>query len=153
MSCHEIRSYINKLPADHIFCTRDLLHLSTRANVDQTLFRLVRRGWIKRLARGVFVRDLFFTTTPQTIARVRAGAFGKKVEPHALELLQEVGLAGSFANPTLAFWGRRGGFLFGSQDNLERFFLAESCARKMGLAQTKCGSIMRSIWHWTLAKV
>src|SRR5271156_2245124 len=111
MSCHEIRSHINKLSPDEIFCTRDLLHLSTRANVDQTLFRLVGRGLIKRLARGVFVRALIFSSTPQAIAKARATAFGKKVEPHAAELLKEVGLAESFSNPTLAFWGRRGGFL------------------------------------------
>jgi hypothetical protein len=159
MTCHAIRSFINKLPVQKIFCTRDVLHLSTRANVDQTLFRLTRRGLIQRLARGVYVRDLFFKTSAQVIATARAIAFGKKIAEHPVQLLKEVNQAKDHPIPTFSFWGRPGLFCLEPTDNeLRRLVklgfafkepvrLTESCARKMSLAESKCGRVMHSIWH------
>ncbi len=159
MTCHAIRSHINRLPLQQIFCTRDLLHLSTRANVDQTLFRMTRRGLIQRLARGVYVRDLLFKTTAKEIATARAVAFGKRIAEHPVRLLKQANLADDHLIPTFAFWGRAGMFCLEPTSNelrrlaklgfafKEPVSLTESCARKMALAETKCGRVMRSIWH------
>jgi len=159
MSCHTIRAHIAKLPMQQIFCTREFLHLSTRANVDQTLFRMARGGLIQRLARGVFVRDITFKTTPIVIATAKALAFGKRVVLHPVELLSQMGLAELHANATFAIQGRRTAIHLEPTTNEERVLIAlglaskkkvslsENCMRKLFLADSNVGEIMRSIWH------
>jgi len=39
----------------YVFTPTEFLHLAPRASVDQGLFRLVKRGQVKRLARGLYV--------------------------------------------------------------------------------------------------
>ncbi len=159
MSCHTIRAHIAKLPMQQIFCTRELLHLSTRANVDQTLFRMARGGLIQRLARGVFVRDVTFKTTPLVIAATKAFAFGKRLVLHAVELLSELGLAERPLNDTFSVQGRTSVIHLEPTSNAERLQIAlglatkkkvslyECCMRKLLLADTKVGGILRSIWQ------
>jgi hypothetical protein len=144
MPCHLIRSHIANLPLQQIFCTRDLLHLSSRANVDQTLFRMARKGLILRLTRGVYVRDLNFVAKPSEVAAAKAVAFGKKLVTHAADLLVRVGLAEPSLDPAFAISGRRSGISLASKDWV---CFAEECARKLALAESKVGGIMRSIWY------
>ncbi|MBI4533459.1 MAG: type IV toxin-antitoxin system AbiEi family antitoxin domain-containing protein, partial [Candidatus Melainabacteria bacterium] len=51
-----IKRHIYRLPLDKIFSTRDFLIYGSRTAVDQTLAKLVKKGMIIRLARGVFVK-------------------------------------------------------------------------------------------------
>ena len=76
-----IREHIARLSSDEIFVTRDLLVYGERGAVDMILHKLVKRGFIFRLARGVFRRggaDLPLPA-PFHIAQAKARAFGKDI--------------------------------------------------------------------------
>ena len=49
-----IRRYIFSLTDNAIFSTREFLNFGKRAAIDKCLSRLVKRGEIIRLARGLF---------------------------------------------------------------------------------------------------
>ena len=48
-----VRRHVNCLPPDVLFSTRELLQYGKRSAVDQSLSRLVKRGDIIRLTRGI----------------------------------------------------------------------------------------------------
>jgi len=54
-----VRRYINRLAPNTLFSTSQLLSCGKRAAVDQALSRLVKRGDIIRLTRGLFLRDAY----------------------------------------------------------------------------------------------
>ena len=63
------------LPEGAPIAAKSLLHLGTRAAVDQALSRLVRRGRLMRAGRGVYMRPLesrFGSRTPSVEKVVRA---------------------------------------------------------------------------------
>jgi len=47
-----------ELPEGSLLCPRALLHLGSRAAVDQALSRLARRGQLMRVCQGVYVRPI-----------------------------------------------------------------------------------------------
>ena len=48
----------DELPEGSLLCPRALLHLGSRAAVDQALSRLARRGQLMRVCQGVYVRPI-----------------------------------------------------------------------------------------------
>ena len=76
---------------------KELLHLGTRAAVDQTLSRLVRRGSLIRVGRGLYVRPVegrFGVRPPEVAAVVKAMAEqrGENVVRHGAAAANELGL-------------------------------------------------------------
>ncbi len=53
-----IIKHVQSLPEGTPIAAKVLLHLGTRAAIDQTLSRLVRRGHLLRASRGVYVRPV-----------------------------------------------------------------------------------------------
>ena len=47
-----------ELPEGSLLCPRALLHLGSRAAVDQALSRLARRGQLMRICQGIYVRPI-----------------------------------------------------------------------------------------------
>jgi len=82
-----IRKHILSLPDGRILTTRDFLTYGRRGAIDQGLSYLVKKGFIRRLARGVFVRDqlenMIFTNAE--IAKAKAESFGRRlaIDPNA----------------------------------------------------------------------
>lgn len=89
-----VRSYINHLPKDQPFATRELLAFGNRDAIDRQLGLLVMKGMILRMARGVFVRvDVGMVLPPiGAIARTKARAFGKHIVEHGSNLAKEFNL-------------------------------------------------------------
>lgn len=76
---------------------KELLHLGTRAAVDQTLSRLVRRGSLIRVGRGLYVRPVegrFGVRPPEpaTVVQAIAEQRGENVVPHGAAAANELGL-------------------------------------------------------------
>ena len=63
-----------KLPEGSLLCPRALLHLGSRAAVDQALSRLARRGQLMRICQGVYVRPIEtrFGLRPPAVEKVIA---------------------------------------------------------------------------------
>jgi hypothetical protein len=65
-----IREIINQLSVHKIFCSKDLLGLATREQIDNILSRLVKSHIIVRLSRGVFCRNNFDDSSLPTIEEI-----------------------------------------------------------------------------------
>jgi hypothetical protein len=98
-----IRQHILRLGRTEPFTTKDFLIYGTRASVDQTLSRMVKVGFIVRLAPGVFARESSkeFTNLDIKTAKVKSkvlkaiARFESKFDddlelPRHVELLDEV---------------------------------------------------------------
>lgn len=70
----QILEQVARLPEGAILGAKELLHLGSRAALDQALSRLVRRGSLMRAGRGVYVRPI------ETRFGIRAPSAEKVVE-------------------------------------------------------------------------
>ncbi len=89
-----VRGYINRLPKNQAFATRELLAFGNRDAIDRQLGLLVMKRMIRRMARGVFVREDpgLVLPTMEEIAMVKARAFGKHIVEHGSNLAKEYNL-------------------------------------------------------------
>ena len=71
-----ILSHAVESPEGTLLCPSALLHLGSRAAVDQALSRLVRKGKLMRVCQGVYVRPIQtrFGLRPPSTALHRQGA-------------------------------------------------------------------------------
>lgn len=93
MATAGILAHIERLNPKAMFTTRDVLQYGSRGAVDTCLYRLVKAGTIRRLARGVFIRDRNAKPRVEEIASVKAIAFGKLIHKPATAILQELPIA------------------------------------------------------------
>lgn len=141
-----IRSYIMRLPAGRMFTTRELLGFGTRVAVDQALFRMVKKGMIRRLARGVFLLNDQVTPDPpvEDVARVKARAFGKRIACHGADAANKRGLPVETNQiPTYATNGRSSSFRYGELT----VHLKGIGPRKMLAGDNPAGLTVKGLWH------
>ncbi len=155
------RKYVNELPRGQIFVTRELLAYGNRDSIDKCTQAMVGSAMIRRLARGVFVRnDLGLPDPPiEKIAEAKARAFGKHIIPSGvaqalkLELEKPVKLRKKgkkmvapkppFPGTTFAVLGTTSEFL-----TIHGYVkLQHIAARKYFVAQHKVGELLAGIWH------
>jgi len=142
-----IRRHVNGLLAGEIFTTRDCLSYGTRAAVDQELYRLVKRGYIKRLAYGVFMRPDPSKKTPVSVlavARIKAESFGKRIASHARDAACKLGIVGS-GNQEVCFAtnGSSSSFRFGGAV----IHFRQTSQKKMIVGDRQAGLVIRALWY------
>lgn len=92
-----IQEHAARLPEGTPICAKELLHLGSREAVDQALSRLVKRGQLLRVSRGVYVRPIEsrFSVRPPSAAQV-LDAFGvlkgETIAPHGAAAANRLGL-------------------------------------------------------------
>lgn len=92
-----ILAHTEALPEGTPVCAKELLHLGSRAALDQALSRLVKRGHLLRLSRGVYVRPVEsrFGARPPSVSQTLeafAGLKGETVVPHGAAAANRLGL-------------------------------------------------------------
>ncbi len=92
-----VTNHVGKAAEGVPVVAKELLDLGTRAAVDQTLSRLVRRGSLIRVGRGLYVRPVkgrFGVRPPEpaTVVRAIAEQRGENVVPHGAAAANELGL-------------------------------------------------------------
>lgn len=143
-----IRCHINQIGRDKPFSIRQFLVFGTRDAVDQAFHRLVESGYIRRVARGVFVKNGSRTPSVREVACTKAKAFGKKIATHGLQSALDLKLVPEHSKPKanehlFAVSGATSSFRFG--DEIIRF--KSTWLRKMELADTKVGLTVRALWQ------
>jgi Family of unknown function (DUF6088) len=142
-----IRRYINVLPEGKIFSTRDVLTFGMRAAVDQALHRLVVQERIRRLARGVFVKETGDTKEypDAEIARVKAESFGRVFATHSVPVVDPLSEDAGKMPPSTVFLvnGRSSKFHIGDRT----IYLKGISPRKLQLASARVGEGARVIWR------
>jgi len=147
MAMTMVKRYIQFVTDGKIFTTRDCLAFGKRSAVDQALYRLVKIGWIRRLARGVFVKELGYIKDFSIfeIAKAKAEAFGRRIVEQPLFV----------AEPRTEKYGKRPNeaiFLIDGRsskfhiDGLKIQFKHVS-PRKLKLAETIVGEAARAVWN------
>jgi hypothetical protein len=144
MCTEYIERHIRRLPPTQIFTTREVLRYGPRGAVDQALYRMVRIGFIVRLARGVFVRDASQKPTLYEIVSAKAQAWGKIIVTHAERVLREHEIrtvgprkqAYAINAHSGTYWTIRG-----------RVYMNGIGTRRMRLCKTKVGQLLYALWH------
>ena len=93
----KILEHLAQLPEGVPVSAKELLHLGSRAALDQSLSRLVRRGQILRAGRGCYVRpgETRFGKRPPSVeatAQALAGTRGETIAPSAAASANAIGL-------------------------------------------------------------
>jgi hypothetical protein len=145
-----IRKFVFGLKDGETFSTRDCLNFGFRSAVDHALARLVKKGIIRRLARGLFARDPDYlrSYSYSDIAKLKAEAFGRKIAPHPSSISSQLGLQEQIP------FSARTDFLFSTSGPTTKFrvgdktiHLIHACPRKLRLATSKAGQTLRALWH------
>jgi len=139
-----IHRFVYSLKEGQPFTTRDCLHFGFRSAVDIALFRLVDRGVIRRLARGIFVKDPSnrFKFTDFEIAKVKAEAFGRTIALHPAAIAAELKL-GEICQAIFSINSYTSKFQIGDRT----IHLKQCSPRKMWLDGCKAGRSMRALWQ------
>ncbi len=155
------RKYVNELPKGQIFVTRELLAYGNRDSVDKCTQAMVGSAMIRRLARGVFVRnDMGLKDPPiEKIAEAKARGFAKHIIPGARAQAEVLGLE---KPDKLRKKGKKmvrpkppyPGVTFAVLGTTSEFWtihgyvkLQHVSARKYFVAQHKVGEVLAGIWH------
>ena len=145
-----IRNRINEIGVGEPFTSTQFNALGTRASVDQTLSRLVKKGEIKRLSRGVFVRPRKsryvgeVMPEPATVAQAIASARGETVQVHGAEAARLLGLTTQM--PIQAVFYTSGPSRELKLGNLP-LILKHVARRKLALSGRPAGLALSALWY------
>jgi|JI6StandDraft_1071083.scaffolds.fasta_scaffold00142_1 hypothetical protein len=150
MSCVEqIICLVKSLAKGALFATRDCLNFGIRNTVDKALSRLVKIGYIMRIARGVFARS----DSPQTlfdvrqIAAFKAGVYNKIIATHGADLAHRFGFAED-ANAEATFYVSGSSSSFDSI--LKRVHFKRASAKRIASGEKTVGTLIRALWYLRL---
>jgi hypothetical protein len=141
-----ILRHINSLPVSQLFSTRDLLCYGGRSAVDKALSRLVKRGYIERYARGVFMKASWGSRKPSPldIASTKARAFGKIIFQHFGDFAARLGLINP--DPTRHTFDTTG-YTSSFLTKYGAIQFKKIGPRKAKLGDSTAGLIARTLWH------
>lgn len=106
-TAERILAHAEILPEGHAFSAKELLHLGQRPAIDQALSRLVRRGRLLRIGRGLYthpVRSRFGARAPapEAVIESLAERTGETITPSGAVSANRLGL--TTQNPTKAVY-------------------------------------------------
>lgn len=160
-----VRRYISRLSRGQVFATRELLTFGKRGAIDKTLHRLVTKGAILRLARGIFVRADINLKTPsvEEIVRAKARAYSKMAVSLGSTIAPKYDLKKNTKGKSVCRRARcnnlncesespAGSYgVVGAASSFQtlygRVFFRSISPRKHILAQHKVGRILVALWH------
>jgi hypothetical protein len=141
-----IRRYVFQLKKWQLFTTRDCLLYGSRSAVDQALFRLVKKGVLIRLTRGVFARNDYdhHQYSVAEVAATKAMSFGRTITRHAAQTAAELKLC-TPPGYTNVFCINASSSKFHYGDTVVH--LKGTCPRKMRPSITKAAKAIRALWY------
>jgi Transcriptional regulator, AbiEi antitoxin len=146
MAMAMVKRYVTFLRDGKIFTTRDCLAFGKRAAVDQALYRLVKVGRIRRLARGVFVKELGYMKDFSIfeIAKVKAESFGRRIVQQPCFVVPKHDPKYGKRPQTAVFFIDGRSSQFHIEGRMIQF--RHIAARKLKLAETPVGEAARAVW-------
>jgi len=94
----QILAHAATLPEGAAFRAKELLHLGSRAGVDQALVRLKRSGEVSRISRGLYIRPIVGrfgprAPSPSKVVSALANATGEIIAVHGAVAANALGLS------------------------------------------------------------
>jgi hypothetical protein len=145
MSCHgDILNFISNLSSGEWFSTQQVLNLGTREAIDQALYRLVKCGYLTRIAWGLFtLRTHEENFEPLAVAKFKAQVFKKKIAIHGLDIARRLGLVAPAKEQKLfSVYGVSSAF----QSMKREITLKSYSPRKITLGDSPVGEIISALW-------
>jgi hypothetical protein len=145
-----IRKRISEIGVGEPFTSAQFNALGTRASIDQTLSRLVRRKEITRISRGIFVRPKRsryvgeVMPEPSKVAQAIASAHGETVQVHGAEAARLLGLTTQM--PLQAVFYTSGPNRKLKLGNLS-VILKHVARRKLALSGRQSGLALSALWY------
>ena len=134
-SSQRIQSAIADMPPMSVFSVTDFLHIGSRAAVDQSLYRLVKAGQVKRIARGIYARFEVLPIEGAAVAKALAQKSGTKL-PLATQHTS--------TRHTLVLTPGRSRSLVVNGHTVE---FRRASQRKIELAQSPQGQVLLALWN------
>jgi len=145
-----IRNRIKEIAIGEPFTSNQFNGFGTRASVDQTLSRLVKRGEIARVSRGVFVRPKNsryvgqVMPEPSKVAQAIANAHGETIQVHGAEAARLLGLTTQMPLQSVFYTsGRNKEIRLGKL----RLILKHVAPRKLALSGRPSGLALSALWY------
>lgn len=145
-----IRNRINEIGAGEPFTSTAFVTLGSRPAIDQTLSRLVGKGELVRLARGVFVQPKKsryvgeVMPEPAKVAQAIASAQGETIQVHGAEAARLLGLTTQMPLQAVFYTtGRNREIKLG---NL-KLTLKHAAKRKLALSGRPSGLALSALWY------
>lgn len=143
-----IRNQINGITLGEPFISAQFSAFGTRASVDQSLSRLVKKGEIARISRGVFVRPKMSRyvgeVMPEASKVAQAIAHGETVEVHGAEAARLLGLTTQMPLQAVFYTSGRSREL--KLGNLP-LILKHVARRKLALSGRPSGLALSALWY------
>lgn len=146
----EIRNHVETIKRGEPFTTKELLKLAPRTSIDKTLTRLVNKGIIKRITRGVFVRPKNSKYIPNVmpsaskVVEAIARNTGETVQVHGATAVNHFKLSTQVpAIPTFITSGPTREFRMGKL----KIKLQHVSHRKLLHAGEPAGMALTALWH------
>ena len=151
-----IRRRIAEIPFGEPFTPTTFVEFGTRATVDQTLSRLTKSGYIKRVARGLYVRPQesrhvgAVTPSPEKVVEAIVKANGERIQMHGAEAARRFGFSTQMpTQPVFLTTGRTKQLQIG---NLP-VTLKHAPSRVFALANREAGVALSALWYLGKAHV
>ncbi len=141
-----IKRFICQLQTGEPFSTRAVLFCGTRAAVDQALSRLVKKGIIRRLLPGIFMRNDPGVPSPPLaeIAKLKIESFGRKIFKASANAAIQIGIvAGAIDDTKYATDGHSTSFHY----NGIRITVQGMAQRKLIHGDDNVGLVIRGLWY------
>jgi hypothetical protein len=135
---------INRSAPDTLFFNSTFLNYGARNAIDVCLHRLLQRGLIKRLARGIYVRwDCKKRFTPQELGEAKAKQFNRSINKHPADTASELRLIKrGNAQRTFHSEGRNTSF----ETTEGKIVYNATSARRLALKTLKTGDTINALW-------
>lgn len=146
----KITENIRSIPEGAPFASSQFLEYGLRNSVDQIVLRLVKKGDITRVARGIYVRpkhSRFIGTvipSPLEVAKFIASKTGAIIQVHGAEAARQLGFTTQM--PTQSIYLTNGPSKKVTIERLQ-LTLKHVTSRKLIYAGTKVGLAITALWY------
>jgi len=147
---------IEEIPEGEPFSSTQFLGLGPRAGIDQALSRLVKKGFIARVTRGVFVRPEVSRYVgavmpgPYKVVEAYARAKGFTIQVQGAEAVRRFGLSTQMPiQPVFYTSGPSKRFKLGKLE----VFLKHVSSKKLVCSNSKAGLAITALWYLGKANV
>lgn len=146
----QILKAISALPQGEPFISSRFLTYGSRANVDQSLSRLVKRRKITRIARGIYVKPKYnrfvgaVLPEPLKIVQILSQETNSIVQVNGAEAARQLGLSTQMStHPVFLTSGQSRRFHIGELE----IILKHVTPRKLACAGTRAGLAITALWY------
>lgn len=151
MSCvGQIIGLIESLANGVLFATKDCLNFGLRNAVDKALSRLVKIGYILRIARGVFARPAspLIVYDVRDIAAFKAAVFNKIIATHGVDLAHRFGFVEEASKEAVYYVG---GCSSSFDSIVQRVHFKRASAKRIASGEKTVGTLIRALWYLRLS--